>query len=70
MYLDGAGLILVILRVGFEIVDVDRGQTRDEQLQFLLGEDGNQPFGDDLVKAFKKGRELFANRSCKHDEET
>lgn len=60
-YLDGAGLVLVVLRVGLEVIDVDGGQTRDEQLQLLLSEDGDQPLGDDLIESFQEGRQLFPN---------
>ena len=35
--------VLVVLGVGLQIVDVDVWQTREEQLQLLLVEDGDQP---------------------------
>ena len=35
--------VLVVLGVGLQIVDVDVWQTREEQLQLLLIEDGDQP---------------------------
>ena len=35
--------VLVVLRVGLQVVDVDVWQAREEQLQLLLIEDGDQP---------------------------
>ena len=35
--------VLMVLGVGLQIVDVDVWQTREEQLQLLLIEDGDQP---------------------------
>ena len=64
-YLDGAGLVFVIFSVGLQVVDVDGGQARDEQLQLLLSEDGDQPLGDDLVEPLEEGCQLFADRTWK-----
>ncbi len=52
-------LILVVLRVGLEVVDVDGGQPRDEQFELLLVEDGDESTRDDVVKALQKGRQLL-----------
>ena len=51
----------MVLRVGLQVVDVDGGQARDEQLKLLLCEDGDQPLGDDLIEALEEGRQLFPN---------
>ena len=51
----------MIFSVGLQVIDVDGGQARDEQLQLLLSEDGDQPLGDDLIESFKEGRKLFAD---------
>lgn len=59
--LDGARLVLVIFRVGLQVIDVDRRQTRDEQLQLLLSEDGDQPLGDDLVESLEEGCQLLTD---------
>ena len=53
------GLILVILRVGLQILDINGWQTRQEQLQFLLVEDADESARDDTVEAFKEGCELL-----------
>lgn len=62
-YLDGAGLVFVIFSVGLQVIDVNGGQARDEQLQLLLSEDGDQPLGDDLIKSLKEGCKLLADRT-------
>lgn len=59
--LDGAGLVFVVLSVSLEVVNVNRGQARDEQLQLLFSEDGDQPFGDDFIEALKESCQLFAD---------
>lgn len=59
--LDGARLVLVIFRVGLQVIDVDRRQTRDEQLQLLLSEDGDQPLGDDFVESLEEGCQLLTD---------
>lgn len=51
----------MILSVSLQVVDVNSGQARDEQLQLLLSEDGDQPLGYDLVEALKESRELLAD---------
>ena len=60
-YLDGAGLVFVIFSVGLQVVDVNSGQARDEQLQLLLSEDGDQPLGDDLIESLKESCQLLAD---------
>lgn len=60
-YLDGAGLVFVIFSVGLKVIDVNGGQARDEQLQLLLSEDGDQPLGDDLIESFKESCQLLAD---------
>lgn len=62
-YLDGAGLVFVIFSVGLQVVDVNSGQAGDEQLQLLLGEDGDQPLGDDLVESLEERCQLLADRT-------
>ena len=39
--------VLVVLGVGLQIVNVDVRQAREEQLQLLLVEDGDQPERND-----------------------
>jgi hypothetical protein len=55
VYLYGAGLVLVVLCVGLEVIYIYSGQARYEQLQLLLCEDGDQPLGDDLVETLQIG---------------
>lgn len=68
-YLDGAGLVFVIFCVGLQVINVNSRKARDEQLQLLLGEDGNQPLGDDLIETLKEGRQLFTYCTCKKTDE-
>ena len=44
----------MILGVGLEVVNVNGGQARDEQLQLLLVEDGDEVFGDDVIEALQE----------------
>ena len=37
----------MVLGVGLQVVNVDVRQAREEQLQLLLVEDGDQPEGDE-----------------------
>ena len=53
----------MILGVGFEVVDIDGGKARDEELQLLLGKDGDEPLGNDIVKAVEERVDLLANRA-------
>ena len=39
----------MVLGVGLQVVNVDVRQTREEQLQLLLVEDGDQPESDDAM---------------------
>ena len=48
----------MVLGIGLEVVNVDGGQPRDEQLQLLLVEDGYQLLGDDLVEPFQEALDL------------
>ena len=45
------GLVVVIFGVIFPVVDIDIGQTRDEQFKLLLVEDCDQFRRHDVVKA-------------------
>ena len=47
--LQTGGAVLVVLGVGLQVVNVDVRQTREEQLQLLLVEDGDQPESDDAM---------------------
>ena len=40
--LEAGGAVLVVLGVGLQVVNVDVRQTRQQQLQLLLVEDGNK----------------------------
>lgn len=44
----------MVLGVVVQVLDVDAGQAGDEQLEFLLVEDRDQPLRDDLVEAFQE----------------
>lgn len=44
------GLVVVVLGVVLPVVHVDVGQTRDEQLEFLLVEDGDKIGGYNVVE--------------------
>lgn len=63
MHLYGAGLVLVVLGVGLEVVYIYSGQARYQQLQLLLCEDGDQPLGDDLVEPLQVGGQLLTDRT-------
>ena len=45
--LQTGGAVLVVLGVGLQIVNVDVRQAREEQLQLLLVENGDQPERDE-----------------------
>lgn len=62
-YLNRTGLIFVVFCIGLEVVNVDGGQTGDQQLQLLLSEDGDQSLGDDLIEALQEGGQLFTDRT-------
>lgn len=51
----------MVFRIGLQVVDVDRGETRNEQLQFLFIEDGDESFGNDVVEAFHERVELLSD---------
>ena len=53
-YLQTGGAVLVVLGVGLQIVNVDVRQTREEQLQLLLVEDGDQPKSNDARLEFEE----------------
>lgn len=53
----------MVLCIGFEVINVNGGQSRDEQLKLLLIEDGDEPLGDDVIEALKERIKLLANRS-------
>lgn len=44
-------VVVVVLGVALPVVNVDVGQTRDEQLELLLVEDRDELGGDDVVEA-------------------
>lgn len=43
--------VVVVLGVALPVIHVDIGQTRDEKLELLLVEDGDEVLGDDVVEA-------------------
>lgn len=49
----------MVLGVGLEILDVDVGQTRHEQLDLLLVEDRDHSFRNDVIKAVEEGTQLL-----------
>lgn len=61
LYLNRAGLVFMIFSVGLQVIDVNGRQARDEQLQLLFCEDGDESLGDDLVEPLKEGCQLFAD---------
>ena len=52
----------MVVRVCLEVVDIDSGQARDEQLQLLLIEYGDELLGDDLIEAFQEAVYLGLDR--------
>ena len=57
--LQRVGLVLVVLCVGLEIVDVNVGQSRQQQLEFLLVEDGDESTWYYVVEAFQECGQLL-----------
>lgn len=51
----------MVLRIGFQIINVNIGKSRDEQLQLLFVEDADQAFGDDVIESFEEGIQLLAD---------
>lgn len=51
--LSRSGVVILVLGVPLPIVDVDFGKTRDEKLQFLLVEDGDQFGWNDIMETCK-----------------
>jgi hypothetical protein len=41
----------MILGVALPVIYIDVWQTRDQKLKLLLGEDGNEVLGDDVMEA-------------------
>ena len=60
-YLQGIALIFMVLSVRLQIVDIDSGQTRQQQFQLLFVEDGDETFGDDVVETFQEAVQLFSD---------
>lgn len=54
-YLQGVGLILVVLSVGAKVINVNGRQAGDEQLQLLLVEDGDEALRNNVVEALQEG---------------
>lgn len=55
----------MIFSIGLEVVDVNSRQARDEQLQLLLSEDGDQPLGDDFIESLQESCQLLADGTFK-----
>ena len=53
----------MVFRIGLQIVNVDAWQTRYEQLEFLLVENGDEGLGNDLVEALQETLDLGADGS-------
>lgn len=51
----------MILGVSTQVVDVERRQPRDEQLQLLLVEYRDEALGNDAVEAVEERLQLFLN---------
>ena len=51
----------MVFGVGLQIVDINVGQARNKQFQFLLVENADQSLGDDVVKSFEERVELLPN---------
>lgn len=51
----------MVLCVGAQVVNVDGGQARDEQLQLLLVEDGDEALWNDVIEALQEGVESGRN---------
>jgi hypothetical protein len=54
----------VVLCVGLPVVNIDIGQTGNEQLEFLLIENGDELCGDDVVETSEEIVELIVDRTC------
>ena len=52
-------MVLVVFGVGFQVFDVDVGQTRHEQLDLLLVEDRDHSLGNNVVKSVQKRTQLL-----------
>ena len=53
-YLQGVGLVFVVFSVGAEVIYINSGETRDEKLQLLLIEDGDEALGNDIIETFQE----------------
>ena len=51
----------MVLRVALEVIDVDGRKSRDEELQLLLVEDGDEPLRNDVVKTIEESVDLLTN---------
>lgn len=54
MYLKGRWLVLVVFSIGFQILNINIWQSRDQQLQLLLIEDGNQALWNYVIEALQE----------------
>jgi hypothetical protein len=54
----------VVLCVGLPVVNIDIGQAGNEQLEFLLIENGDELCGDDVVETSEEIFELIVDRTC------
>ena len=53
----------MVFSIRFQVIQVNVWKPRDQQLEFLFVEDGNQTFGNDVVKTFQKGVKLVSDCS-------
>ena len=56
-------LVLVVFGVRLQVIDVDRWQSGDEQLQLLLVEDRDETLRDDVIESLEESVQLLADRS-------
>ena len=63
MNLKRCRLVFVVLSVGAEIINVERRQSRDEQLQLLLVEYRNEALGNDAVETVEERLQLLLYRA-------
>ena len=61
--LQGCSRVLVVLRVRFQVLYVDGGQARYEELQLRVREDGDEVPGDDIVETLQESLDLRADTS-------
>lgn len=60
----------MIFGVGLKVIDINSGETRNKQLQFLLSEDGDESLWNNLIESLQEGCQLLPDRTYRTNQST